>query len=983
VPYVAGPGADVAAPGGLNLASGSAVADRGGQAIGTLIYQRQPEATAMPVRLTPRPTVLTGREALLAEIDGRLAAALGRAGPQLVVLCGLGGAGKTSVAVEYAHRRLGTVGVCWQFAAEDPVVLATQFGVLAAQLGARDLADTRDPVAAVHAVLARAQSGWLLVFDNAPDLAAVEAFLPPAGPGHVLITSQRQHWPAGWAVQVPVLETEVAAQFLAARTGDPNQGAALELAEELGGLPLALEQAAAYIQAVGTSLAGYLVLFRARQADLLSRGEAAGHREHVAATLGLAQARQDQDAPTATVLLQLLAFLAPEPVPLGLLLAEQENQAKLLATGTAKELGPLLGDPLAVADAVAALRRYSLAAPAGEGLVRVHRLVQAVTRAQLTPEEAERWQQAAAALVDAALPADGELPAAWPTCALLMPHAVAVLDLTSGGIREVVRSVGYSGSYAAARDLYTLIADAYRDSDGYGPEHSDTLAARASLARWTGTAGDAAEAHDQFAALLPANERVLGLEHPATLAARASLAYWAGVAGNAAEARDQYAALLPIRQRILGPEHPHTLATRAHLAHWTGVTGAAAAARDELDTLLPLRDRVLGSEHPDTLATRASLARWTGVAGDAAGARDQYAALLSTRQRILGPEHPHTLATSANLAYWAGEAGDAVGARDQYAALLPTRERILGSEHPEILIARANLARWTGEAGNPAEARDQFAALVPIRERVLGPEHPRVLISRAYLARWTGEAGNPAEARDQFAALVPIRERVLGPEHPHTMATRAALAYWTEQAMTTGPDALLEALNSELFADLARTWSGRCCWTRAPTSGRSPLTTGAARGRRKPRAPALGRRRDLARSRRDGRRGCCPGGGPFVPELGLLLLVPWVWVLQGVDDGGFVGVECGREGVDGAVDLDGCRAQRSQGSQDPADRLAGAVLHGTGDGERGEHDGQVRFDRVAGAREHGPGGEVCLGHAERLLDVYVGSRWCLMRRSII
>ena len=144
----------------------------------------------------------------------------------MVALCGLGGAGKTSVAVEYAHRHLAEVGVAWQFPAEDPAVLAAGFGELAAQLGARDVLDTRDPVASVHGVLAAFPAGWLLVFDNAPDRASVQAFLPPAGPGRVLITSQNQIWPPGQALEVPVLDAEVAADFLVNRTGDADRQAA-------------------------------------------------------------------------------------------------------------------------------------------------------------------------------------------------------------------------------------------------------------------------------------------------------------------------------------------------------------------------------------------------------------------------------------------------------------------------------------------------------------------------------------------------------------------------------------------------------------------------------------------------------------------------------------------------------------------------------------------------------------------------------------
>ena len=160
-------------------------------------------------------------------------------------------------------------------------MLAAGFGELAAQLGA---GDSGDPVASVHGVLAASPAQWLLVFDNAPDRASVARFVPPAGRGRVLITSRNQIWPPGQAVEVPVLDPEVAAEFLVNRTGDPDRRAALELAGELGGLPLALEQAAAYVQASGESLAGYLALFWRRRADLLGRGEPTGYSQTVATT---------------------------------------------------------------------------------------------------------------------------------------------------------------------------------------------------------------------------------------------------------------------------------------------------------------------------------------------------------------------------------------------------------------------------------------------------------------------------------------------------------------------------------------------------------------------------------------------------------------------------------------------------------------------------------------------------------------------------
>ncbi len=742
-----------------------------------MAYQRRPELPSQPVRLAPRPAILAGREELLAELHARLTNRQGQPGPRTVALCGLGGAGKTSMAVEYAHRHLAEVAVCWQFGAEDLAVLTAEFAVLAAQLGARDLADPRDPVASVHAVLARQEVGWLMVFDNARDRASVERFVPPAGPGRVLITTQNQNWQPGQAIDVPVLDAEVAADFLVNRTRDPDRTAARELAAELGGLPLALEQAAAYMYATGTTLARYLLIFRNRQADLLARGEASGHPADVAATLGLAVSRLPDEAPSAAGLLRLLSFLAPEPIPLALLLAHEQADG-LLGSEVAAEVGSLIGDPVAAGDAIAALRRYSLVSPVGDGLLLVHRLVQTLTRAQLPMDSVNQWEKAAAALVDAAIPADTDLPANWPACAMLLPHTRVVLDLTSGGMQKIAQYLGHSGSYPSARELFRLIADAYWESDAYGPEHPDTLANRRNLAYWTGEAGDAPGARDHLAALLPSCERVLGTEHRLTLTVRQELARCTGNARDAPGARDQLAVLLPICERVLGLEDRLTLAARHELARWTGILGDAARARDQFAALLPICERVFGPEHPDTLITRHELARCTGDAGDAPRARDQFAGLLPIFEQVLGSEHRDTLVARHELAYWTGQAGDAAGARDQFATLLPLFERILGPENVNTLNIRNNYARQTGQAGDAAGARDQFAALLPFCERVLGPENRLTLAARHELARWTGVLGDAAAARDHLAALLPLCERVLGPEHQDTLNTRGDLAYW-------------------------------------------------------------------------------------------------------------------------------------------------------------------------------------------------------------
>jgi hypothetical protein len=178
-PTPPGPLNPLAGPAIRIIESGAVVAIQG-VAVGQLQVPQQQATAGRPVRLAPRPVFLAGREGLLGELDARLSVGEGQPGPRVVALYGLGGAGKTSVALEYAHRHLTEVGLAWQFSADDPGVVAAGFGELAAQLGARELLDARDPVASVHGVLADYRTPWLLVFDNAPSRASVQAFLPPA-----------------------------------------------------------------------------------------------------------------------------------------------------------------------------------------------------------------------------------------------------------------------------------------------------------------------------------------------------------------------------------------------------------------------------------------------------------------------------------------------------------------------------------------------------------------------------------------------------------------------------------------------------------------------------------------------------------------------------------------------------------------------------------------------------------------------------------
>ncbi|WP_219471126.1 tetratricopeptide repeat protein [Nonomuraea rhizosphaerae] len=744
----------------------------------------------------PRPAVATfvGREDVLAQLHQAL---MSGTGTQVIsqAVVGLGGVGKSELALQYARR----YGDSYQLVGWIQADSAAQIQAGLAQL-TRALVAGIDSAAAEQATSQEAaawalawlgtHTGWLMIFDNVEDVADIEPHLGRLGPGQVLITSRRD---IGWEhlditpLRLRLMDRPASTALLTSLLQPPaaQQEALLdELAAQLGDLPLALRQAGAYItRTPRMTVRRYLHLLTEAPTRMHAAVPAGGDSERVVATVwALTHQRISQVNPLAGHLLNLLACYAPDNLPCAVL-----DGLPAIASGAG-------ADEVAIGEALALLRSYSLitititnGGDGGDGetgepdeLISVHRLVQATTLAQLTGEQRDALRDRAAALLHLALPSDPERLPTWHVYRLLLPHARAVLPFDSPALAQVQDYLEASGDYITALDVQRHIHA--HTLNTLGADHLDTLTARHNLAHYTGLTGSSAAARDQFAALLPVRERVQSAEHPHVLTARHNLAHYTGLTGNAAAARDQLATLVPIQERVLGAEHPDSLTVRADLARWMGEAGDPAGARDRFAALLPVRERVLGAEHPDTLSTRHNLARWTGQAGDPAAACDQLAALLPVRERVLGAEHPATLATLHHLAHWRGETGETAAARDQLAALLPVRERVLGAEHPANLATRANLAFWIGDAGDATAARDQYTALLPVRERVLGAEHPNTLDTRANVASWTGEAGDPAAARNQLAALLPAEERVRGAEHPDTLITRHELALWTGKA---------------------------------------------------------------------------------------------------------------------------------------------------------------------------------------------------------
>ncbi|MFF9481690.1 FxSxx-COOH system tetratricopeptide repeat protein [Streptomyces sp. NPDC014733] len=723
------------------------------------------------------------------------------------VLSGTGGVGKTQLAADYARSAWenGTVDVLvWVTAGSRQAIMAGY-----AQAGVELLAaDPGTPEQAAQAFLAwlepkggRRRCRWLVVLDDLADPADLRGLWPPDRHGRTLVTTRRREAAVSGEgrrlVRVGMFTPQEAATYLATALAahgrhDPAEETAA-LAADLGYLPLALAQAAAYLIDTALSCADYRRLLgdRVRRlADLLPEPGALpdGQATPVAATWSLSTERADQLRPVglARPMLQLAAVLDPNGTP-GTVLTSTPALTYLSAHRSGQAPAPVT-----VEDAVGALRalhRLSLIDHTPDdphSTVRVHQLIQRAACDDLVPAQRDALARTAADALTAAWPVverDTELTQALrANTDTLSRHAADALYRSR--IHPVLyragTSVGESGQVAAAYEHFQhLAAEATRR---LGPDHLDTLSCRAHIAHWQGEAGNVAGAAGAVAELLDDMLRVLGPDHPHTLATRSGAAHWRGKTGDAAGAAAAFAELLDDRERVLGRDHPHTLMTRNGVARWRGEAGDVAGAGRASAELLDDAVRVLGPDHPHTRAIRMDVARWRGEAGDVAEAGTASAEWLDDALRVWGPDHPNTLTARANDAHWQGKAGDAAEAAAALAALLDDMLRVLGPDHPETLNTRAGLAHWRGEAGDVTGAYRALAELLDDMLAVLGPDHPDTLHTQSSAARWRGEAGDAAGAAAAFAELLHDRERVSGPDHPHTLATREELAHWRGRA---------------------------------------------------------------------------------------------------------------------------------------------------------------------------------------------------------
>ncbi len=748
-----------------------------------------------------------------------------------------GGTGKTQLAAEFARALWSAQAVdvlVWVTASTREAVIAG-YAQAAGAVGASDPdADALAAAGRLVAWLARTERRWALVLDDLADPADLEGLWPSGRGGRVVITTRLPgtafsggepsaarasrggavsggaYAAAGGLRIVPVggFSRREALSYLSAGLADytDQRIEALDLGEDLDGLPIALAQAAAVINANRLSCQEYRTQLSERR-DHMSGRLVDGVSPAVLATWSLAAECADQLAPAglAWPALALAAVLDPDGIP-GAVLTSPAACGFIVgrpsgATGT---------DQTMARAAITNLARAGLVSidPANPvRTVRVHSAVQTAVRAYLPPADTDQVVVAAAdalvqawpepgsgrsggpdleqALRDSALrlclphglraapgggrPAGGDTPPgleAGPD-ALWQPEAHPLLfrlgrSLEDGRLGDSAMAYWQAMVSAATRRL--------------GPLHADSQAAKDRLAVAYESAGRAGDAIAMFASALGDRERSHGPDHPDTIAARGRLAHAYASAGLPAEAVALYEQMVADASRQLGPGHPVTLAARAGLADAYSAAGRDGQALAAYQMVSVDSERLLGPRHPNTLAARDNLAAAFLANGQTTEAVDRYKGLLADYETMSGPDHPDTITARANLAsaYRRGERHkDAIA---QYRRVLADRERIAGTDHPDAIAARANLAFAYRSAGQHREAIREYERTLADRDRLAGPDHADTRIARRNLAAAYQQAGRLAEAVAQYERALADCERMLGPGDMETLTTRASLA---------------------------------------------------------------------------------------------------------------------------------------------------------------------------------------------------------------
>jgi tetratricopeptide (TPR) repeat protein len=677
----------------------------------------------------------TGREEYLASLKTNLSS--GKPFALVQVIYGLGGVGKTQLALEYVYRNAVEYDIVWWVRSENPATLAADYASLAEALDLPEK-NAKDQQVLIKAVKNWLEQNpkWLLVFDGANGFTEVRNYLPQSDIGHLLITSRNSNWRAiasATYLIVHVLKRSESIDIILRRTGYTNRETAGALAEALGDLPLALEQAGAYMEVKGITLSDYLKMFTDRKNELWDRaGPPPDYQDTVATTWNIAFDEVKQISSPGADLLNLCAFLAPDDIPVELLNSGVQYLPESLTA--------VASDPLAFDDAVAPLRRYSLVEITAES-ISVHRLVQAVIRDRLDGDELKKWAEAAIHIVDEAFPFDSDDVGTWPVCSRLLPHALAAVE------------------HAEALDVA---------SDSTGRLLNQTglyLKGRAQFA----------EAKEMFEHALAIDKSTYGSYHPAVAIDVNNLGGVLQALGDIEGAKKMFERALAIDEATYGPDHP-TVAIRVNnLGLVLKALGDMEGAKKMFERALAIDEATYGPDHPTVAAGVGNLGLVLKVLWDPEGAKKMYERALAIDEAAYGPDHPDVAIDVNNLGGVLQDLGDMEGAKKMYERALAIDEAAYGPDHPQVAIYVNNLGGVLKALGDMETAKKMYERALAIDEATYGPDHPDVAIDVNNLGGVLKVLGDMEAAKKMYERALSIFTEYLGNNHPHTKTVKKNL----------------------------------------------------------------------------------------------------------------------------------------------------------------------------------------------------------------
>ncbi|MER5643356.1 FxSxx-COOH system tetratricopeptide repeat protein [Streptosporangium sp. NPDC002524] len=721
----------------------------------------------------------TGREDLLDKLHTGVTSEVTAVVPH--ALHGFGGVGKTHVAIEYAHRFRHEYDLVWWIPADQPILVRSSLAALAPHLGVASSA-TMGVEEASRAVLDALRRGepysrWLLVFDNAEQPEDINEIVP-RGPGHVLITSRNHAWQSVVdTLPVDVFTRAESIAFLSKRVprsttpDDRNR-----LAEQLGDLPLALEQAGALQTETGMSVGQYLHLLEEQTVQLLDANKASDYPLSMTAAWSLSVSQLKSKLPEAVKLLRCCAFFGPDPIPrdvFGILPAEFVPESRL---------GPLLADPILLSKAIRELGRYALVRIDSENrTIQVHRLVQALLRDELSEEDHLSFRREVHLLLAAATPGLPDDNGSWPRYGELLSHVRPSLVEESRDPRirrfalDVVRYLYSSGNYQSAVDLVGSFIRRWREDSG--PDDRDVLSAQRHLGIVLREFGDYRASFELNRDTLARMRAVLGHDHEETLLLVNSHGADMRMRGDFAAALEHDRESLRRHEEAFGPDHRRTLRAMNNLSVDYMLLGDYRQAF-ELQKVLYTKQHssVSRSSSLVMLASRNGLARIVRLRGDYSEACDLGEDAYEFGVQELGPDHPWTLRVAKDLSIAKRRAGLVDEAFEIAQRTYERQDRIFGRDHHDTLAAAlclANAQRTRGEIAEALELLRDTAARYPRR---YGDEHPFTFgcdMNLALLLRVNGEI---EDANRYDRKSLEGFDRTLGREHHYSLTCAINLA---------------------------------------------------------------------------------------------------------------------------------------------------------------------------------------------------------------